>query len=216
MIDNSEYSMEKQDSEGEDKLSNILTHDQILLKIEEIKEFENNFTGYQINEIEVIQGDIKVDQILDDSSSNENKNLNFEKDLANKPSKSKNFKLFSIKIKRRKKENIDKPLRVKQKKKKLENRILTPNTINIGFDKNGDLVNLDLRKPKIKEGTKSKFKNLAVFKKLPFKRKSGESASNNETPESATSRASKIKGVFGKIGNLKRAIPHKGKREKKE
>jgi len=74
---------------------------------------------------------------------------------------------------------------------------------------------LDLRKPKIKPKSESKSKKLAFLNKIPLKRKSGKSEAKTDDSETG-SKGSKLKGAFGKIGNLKKAIPHKGKGEKKE
>ena len=82
-------------------------------------------------------------------------------------------------------------------------------TFKLRFDENGKLVNIDLKKPKpptAKSESKKRFK--IPFPKIKIKEKEGESK--------ATEKKSKgLKGKLGAIGNLKRVIPSKGKKEKK-
>ena len=172
--------------------------------LNEIKEFENRFPEYQINEPEFIEVDTSI---IDDESENKIKSVDIEKNVAEELSKlSLKYKikrLKLIKIKRKKTSSVmDKVKTVKKTKDS------SPTVFNVGFNNEGKLVNLDLREIK-KEPKSNRF---GFLNKLNFKKnkKKGAKEQKGEIKES------KIKSVFGKIGKLKKAIPHKGEKKSKK
>ena len=70
-----------------------------------------------------------------------------------------------------------------------------------------------MRKPKFKEKGESKFKKLGGLKNK-LRRKKGEKAET--AGEGKKSKSGRFKGGLGKIGNLKKAIPFKGKKKEKD
>jgi len=92
-----------------------------------------------------------------------------------------------------------------KKQKKHESKPVVHTSFKVRFDESGELVNLDLRKPKKEPETKKKIS----LKKLG-KGKKKEKTENTESEEK--SKKSKLKGGLGKIGKLKRVIPSRGKK----
>jgi len=93
----------------------------------------------------------------------------------------------------------------KKKQKKHSSKPVVHTSFKVRFDESGELINVDLRKPKQEPEKKKKFS----FKKLVKGRKK----EKTETAEpEAKSKKSKLKGGLGKIGKLKRVIPSRGKK----
>ncbi len=162
--------------DSNDKKSSVKSHEELIEIIDELKEFENieideNFNKKQkTNEIiEIDKNEVSDNLIIDDSDK--------RKDFF------KNISIFSNKEK-----NIDEKS-VKE---------INPSTFKIGFNDNGELVNLDFRIKKQVENKESNKK----------KNKSDDEKSNK-------SKFSKIKNKFSNIGKLKKIIPTRNKKEKK-
>jgi hypothetical protein len=100
---------------------------------------------------------------------------------------------------------------IRRAKKKVEKKPIPSATFKIRFNEKGELVNVDLKKPKPKE-TKEK-KKFSVKSLIP--RKKGKGETDTETPEEQTSKGSKLKGGLGKLGKLKNIIPSKSKKSDK-
>ncbi len=185
--------------------SNIKSHDDIIQKINEIKTFEEKYPYFDINELpqENLQQENKIE---DDFNEKNHQNKIFNK-----------LKVFNkIKFKKSEKDNSNvkefkKPKKIEEatkeiKEKKAEERDVNPTVFNIGYDKDGDLVNLDLKKIKAKDkGGKA---NTGFLNKIL---KRGKSEEGNK--EEKGNIVSKIKNSFGKIGKIKNAIPLKGKKK---
>jgi len=205
--------MEKPGRDKEESYSKIRTHQQIETMIDELFEFEKNLPLFDLLPSEVI-----LDETQAEESSGEKgfaiitaENLESESEITKKGLKIKHKRLSSFKIKRRKSVATSE---ISEKKSLIfKPKELKPTEFMVGFNENDNLVNLDLRKPKIKEKSVSKLGKLNILKKIKG-RKKGEKAEGSSSDEK--SKGSKIKGIFGKVAKLKNAIPGKGKKEKKE
>ncbi len=170
-----------------DEKDSIKSHKQIIHMIDELKEFENIKIDHEIKEKPM------TNEILEIDKNEINDNLVIETEEEKKEFL-KNVNLFP-----------------KIRWKNEENKEINPSTFKIGFNKNGDLVNLDFKQKKIQEEKKVKlnFKNLFSLFKIKDKNK------NEGKEKSNDSKISMIKDKIGKIGKLKKLIPSKGKKEKK-
>jgi len=92
------------------------------------------------------------------------------------------------------------------------NKEINPAIFNIGFDKQGNLVNLDFKEQKPPEKENSKL-NIDKFKKILKRKKGDKKESNDKEDKSEGKKVSKIKGKLGGIGKLKKIIPKKSKKE---
>jgi hypothetical protein len=214
MIEYFVESMAKSDCEDGETLSEISKHKHILKLLEEIKEFETVFPEYEIIEPDIYIGNVSYGNLTEDDILDEDKELIAEENLEERKAKPRHRRIIAIRIRRRKSRSDGNITDAKVLERKAKTKKITPTTFNVGFDNDGNLVNLDLRKPEIKPKSESRFKKLAGLKRFRRGKKSEstESASSEET-----SKASKLKGKFSKIGKLKNAIPHRGKnKEKKE
>ena len=192
-----------------DTLSKERTHEKIQVLLDEIKEFEDKFPEYALKEPEIIEGDVYPSDVLgEDSIKDGEKQLTSEMELEKSGLKPRSRK-FSIRI-RRKKSKTGEDLTDAEVLTKVKD--ITPTTFRVGFDESGKLVNLDLRKPKIKPKSESRFKKLVGLKNKLHRKKGGKTESEGTEGKS---KASKFKGAFGKIGKLKKVIPHKGKKKEK-
>lgn len=198
--------MTKSDRKDGETLTQISTHENILELLEEIKGYEKLYPEYT-----VIEPEIDIESITT-SSSDENDVIEKGSELIadierEKKTERSRRRIKAIRIKRRK----SKPDETITDGNVLEKQI-TPTTFNVGFDSEGNLVNLDVRKPKIKPKSESRFKKLGGLKRLRRGKKSENAGSASSEKSSKTS---KLKGKIGKIGKLKNAIPHRGKNKEK-
>jgi hypothetical protein len=190
----------------------VKTHEEILDMIEEIKEFERKFEKQDFGETTTIQEwtEFQPKQEFQESSrerwievnpeiTEEKKHIPIKAETEFEKDKKKKNLLF--RIKRRSSSEVRK---LKREKKYA--------TFKLRFDQKGDLVNVDLNKPKPKkEKTKSKFKN--PFK---LKRKRKEETKEESPKNEGKGIGSKLKGVFGNLGKLKNAIPGRGNKTEEE
>jgi len=194
--------------EDGDNLTKEQKHEKIQALLDEIKGFEDKFPGYPIKEPEIIEGEVHFGDVPDgDSTKDAQKELTSKMELEKSGLKPKSRR-FRIRIRRRKSKDVE-DLTDSEVLTKV--RQITPTTFRFGVDENGKLVNLDLRKPKIKPKSESRFKKLAGLKTKLHRKKEGKTESEGTEEKS---KASKFKGAFGKIGKLKKAIPHKSKNKK--
>lgn len=198
--------MDELDSEQDNTISFAKTHEEILEMIEEIKKFEKKFIGHNFEETEVEF--IPVDEdVVEFIEVEEDKLEQFEpipiEQETKKPGLKEKLKISKIF-----------KARPKVQKEEVEAKPITAATFKIRFNEAGELVNIDLRKPKPKPESKKRFD----LKKLKIKRKGKtekiEKAKETEKEAVTTekkSKISKLKGGLGKIGMLKKAIPHRRK-----
>lgn len=172
-----------------DKEDSIKEHDEIIQMIDEIRGFEDIHIDF---EPEIKKERIEIFEIENDISE-ENKVDIDKKDKQNFLKKIK----FNIHPDR---ETIKKELK--------------PNVFNIGFNDNGELVNLDLKKKKVIEKTDKKL-SLDKFKNLIKRNKNKSDVPTSESDNEKGSKFSKIKDKLGKIGKLKKIIPSRSKNEEK-
>ena len=170
--------------DSDNKESSIKSHKEIIQMIDELKEFENISIDDKIEKKPTSNEIIEIDKKEIDN------NLVIETDEKKKEF-FKNVTLFS-----------------KNKKEKRENKDVNPSTFKIGFNKNGDLVNLDFKKKEIPEEKKEKLN----FKNILSKFKRG---NKNKKEKSNDSKISLIKDKIGNIGKIKKLIPSRSKKEKK-
>lgn len=166
--------------------SNIKDHSEILQIIDKIRAYEQNFVDFSTEIVEEVE-DIKQDLI-----EVEYKEVIPEEEVLPEEDKKK----FSF-----------------LKKEKKEAKPTIPTTFKIGFDEKGELVNLDLKKPKPKkekEGAKGKFN---LKKIIPFKKKGAEDAGDKA---GSSSKLKGLKGGLGKLSKLKKVIPTKNKSSNEE
>ena len=200
--------MPEPDFRDVDILSKEQKHEKIQALLDEIKGFEDKFPGYAVKEPEIIEGDVHFSSLPEgDSTKDEEKELTSEMQLE-KSGLTPKSRRFRIRIRRRK-SKVAEDLRDDEVLTKVKE--ITPTTFRFGVDQSGKLVNLDLRKPKIKPKSKSRFKKLAGLKDK-LHRKKGDRTESEGSKEK--SKPSKFKGAFGKVGKLKKAIPHKTKKKK--
>ncbi len=164
-----------------DKDNSVKNHQEIISMLDEIRHFEK------------IDVDIETDK------------------------KKKEDKIYEVDLNKFNEEkNIDKPKKILDiKRPNIFNRSneentsrhpLDPAIFNIGFNDNGNLVNLDLKIKEEKEGKQKKI-NLKNVLNI-FSRK-------NKSKEKSDSKMSKIKSKFGGISKIKKIIPSKSKKEEK-
>ena len=157
--------------------SNIKDHSEILQIIDEIRVYEQDFVDFSTEILEEVE-DIKQDLIEIDHEEIISK----EEVLSNQNEKKVSF----------------------LKKKEKESKPKIPTKFKIGFNEKGELVNLDLKKPKIKqekEGTKGKFDLKRLIKKK------GDAGAGDTSDSSSI--ISKLKGLKGRLSTLKKVIPNK-------
>lgn len=207
--------LDKEEYTNSEFLNNNLdlkSHQDINLLIEDIKKFEEKFSFFEIQEID--KDNDKENSLNSPSYVTPNKSikktmktkkrlvikkrkLSKEVETKKRFHKKQNnfsFKLFSIK------NSSNKNDRIKVGSKNFEKKtVIKPNVFHIGFDENGQLVNLDIKK-RIVENNKSDKKSL--FGRIIKKNKS---ESNEETDKEVKN--SKFKGFFIKVKNIKKAIP---------
>lgn len=194
--------------ENGDSLSKEQIHEKIQALLDEIKGFEDKFPGYAIKEPEIIKGEVHFGDVPDgDSTKDEEEELTSEMELE-KSRLTPKSRRFRIRIRRRK-SKVAEDLTDDEVLTKVKE--ITPTTFRFGVDQSGKLVNLDLKKPKIKPKSESRFKKLAGLKDKLHRKKGGKTESEGTEEKS---KISKFKGAFGKIGKLKKAIPHKSKKKK--
>ncbi len=159
--------------------SDIKNHSEILQIIDEIRVYEQNFVDFN-SELVEDKKDIKKDLIEVDHEKNISEDDESIGELNNKK--------FSF-----------------LKKTKENEKTKVPTTFKIGFDEDGKLVNLDLKKPKPKKDDASSKKKFSVKSLLPKRKK------ENEETKDDGSKSSKLKKGLGKLSKLKRVIPSKNK-----
>jgi len=202
--------MPEPDLKDGDSLSKEQKHEKIQVLLDEIKGFEDKFPGYAVKEPEIIEGEGHFSDVSDgDSTRDGEKELTSEMELEKSGLKPKSRR-FRIRIRRRK-SKVGEDLTDAEVLTKVKE--ITPTTFRVGINESGKVVNLDLRKPKIKPKSESRFKKLAVLKDKLHRKKGGKTESEGTEEKS---KASKFKGAFGKVGKLKKAIPHKSKKKKEE
>lgn len=170
----------------------VKTHEEIILMIKEIKEIEETYGPFEIIDIEESEEliDVDHDELKENDEQKTVKELNKRR-----------FKIFKVDIK------TEADILAKRAEKSA--------TFKVRFDEQGNLVNLDFKKPKPKKQTESKPGKLSGLKKLrKGKKGKGTASSDEEKIKVKKSKGSKLKGKLGKVGKLKRAIP--GKKSKKE
>jgi hypothetical protein len=204
-----DYNMDELDSKQDNTISFAKTHEEILEMIEEIKKFEKKFIGHDFEETEVEF--IAVDKdVVEFIEVEENKLEQFEpisiKQETKKPGLKEKLKISKIF-----------KARPKVQKEEVEAKPITAATFKIRFNEAGELVNIDLKKPKPRPESKKRFdlKKIMIIRKgkTEKKEKAEETEKEAETTEKK-SKISNLKGGLGKISLLKKAIPHR--RKKKE
>ncbi|MCK4365432.1 MAG: hypothetical protein KAW45_05230 [Thermoplasmatales archaeon] len=209
------------DFEQEENYSVTKSHEEILRLIEEIKTFEEKFPEYYVVErteteeelidiekdgehftefgqgtMEFIEVDPDVVEFVEVGTEFES--VSFEQETEKQGLKDSITKSKFFKIKARGSTDV--------KKVRLEQKAAT---FKLRFDEKGKLVNLDFKTPKPSEPKSESKKRF----KLPIPKRKGKS---KEGETKTTEKKSKgLKGKLGKIGNLKKVIPSKGKKEKK-
>jgi len=200
--------MDELDSEQDNTISFAKTHEEILEMIEEIKKLEKKFIGYDFEETEVEF--IAVDEdVVEFIEVEEDKLEQFESTPIEQETKKPGLK-EKLKISR-----IFKA-RPKVQKEDAEEKPITAATFKIRFNEAGELVNIDLKKPKSRPESKKRFdlKKIMIRRKgkTEKKEKAEETEKEAETTEKK-SKISKLRGGLGKIGMLKKAIPHRRKKK---
>jgi len=165
----------------------IKNHEKIIQMIDEIREFES------------IENDLKIEEKKkkEDIIEIEHKVLEHEEEILESREKKKFFdELRHVHFTTHPNKN-----------NKVEKMII-PSTFKVGFNENGNLVNLNLKKKKEvqKKNKFLKIKNLIKRKKVKETEKEDESSK-----EESSSKIGKLKSKFGAIGKLKNVIPKKSK-----
>lgn len=204
--------MTKSDRKDGETLSRVSTHNDILELIEEIKDYEKLFPEYNTIEPEDDRGGFSTGLLDENNLIEGNEELITEGFLGEKKTKPGYRKIRAIRIRRRKSSHDINKTDVKVLEKKVKEKKITPTTFNVGFDGEGNLVNLDIKKPKIKPKSESRSKKLGGLKRF---RRGKKSENVESTSSEKTSKVSKLKGALGKIGKLKNVIPHRGKNKEK-
>lgn len=190
----------------------VKTHEEILDMIEDIKEFERKFDDQDFRETTTIEEwtEVQPKQEVQESSrerwievnpeiTEEKRHIPIKAETEFEKDKRKKNLLF--RIRRRSSSEVRK---LKREKKYA--------TFKLRFDQKGNLVNVDLNKPKPKkEKTKSKFK-------IPFKlKRKGKEETKEESPkDEGKGIGSKLKGAFANLRKLKNAIPSRGNKTEEE
>ena len=186
------------------------THAEILQSIDEIKDFETRFQEYDLNKT-------NFDEDLVDVGSDIIEFKEIEKDIPNfvELDKEKLKKFGLIKSDYIKRKKIKKTIRFRSIKKKKtvlktedEIKTINPTTFKLRINKEGKLINTDLKEIK----PQSKTKKSSILKKINFKKlKNLKKKTSDEK-----SKKPKLKGGFSKLGRLKKAIPTKTKKQEKK
>lgn len=177
------------------------THEEILKMLDEIKDFEKKYQEYDLKKIEEVEEFIEVERDLVEFIDVEKDTLKQIEPVPLKPDIIK--PILKNKIRKRKKYRVRIRRRPEIKKEKPVAKVITPATFKIRFNEGGELVNIDLRKSKLKPKSR---KHLRIRKS---KIKNEEKIEN----EGKKSKRLKLKGGLGKISYLKKAIPHRSKKE---
>ncbi len=193
--------MEESDFKQDSNIYITKTHEEILKMLEEIKDFEKKYQGYDLEKIEETEEFFEVENDLveffevEEDTLKQFEPVSLKQDLIKPILKNKIRKRRIFKVRIRRKPKI--------KKAKIETKTINPATFKIRFNENGELVNIDLKKPKLKPNSK---KHLRIRK---TKIKTEEKIEN----EDKKSKILKLKAGLSKIGYLKKVIPHKKKKE---
>jgi hypothetical protein len=209
--------------------SNIKKHEEIMQELTEIKLFEENFKEYSINEPE--QKEERISRAVEESEAQEPpekiKKKSFVKKIfgigrENHPATTPDY--IEPEVDREKLDLVlipdtspisphgdqiesEEPLLLFQE---LENQSLKKpiryTTFRIRFDNDGNLVNVDLRKPKENPW----FRKLFLWSKL---KKPAASEQSGESEADEKSIFSKIKTGIAKMGRIKHIIPFVGKKQ---
>lgn len=193
--------MEESDYKQDSNIYVPKTHEEILKMLEEIKDFENKYQEFDLESIKDDVEFLEVEKDLVEFIDIEKDTLKQIKPVPLKPDKIK--PILKDKKRKRKIYRVRIRKRPKIKKEKPEAKVITPATFKIRFNEGGELVNIDLRKSKLKPKSR---KHLRIRKS---KIKNEEKIEN----EGKKSKILKLKGALGKIGYLKKAIPHRSKKE---
>lgn len=199
--------MDELDLKQDNTISFAKTHEEILEMIEEIKKFEKKFIGHDFEETEVEF--IAVDEdVVEFIEVEEDKLEQFEPISIGQETKKPGLK-EKLKISK-----IFKA-RTKVQKEEVEAKPITAATFKIRFNEAGELVNIDLKKPKPRPESKKRFnlKKIMIIRRGKTEEKAEKTEKEAETTEKK-SKISNLKRGLGKIGILKKAIPHR--RKKKE
>jgi len=202
--------MNQFDFEEDNEISFTKTHAEILEMIEEIKKYENKFQKFPLEIIESDEELIDVEPEEIEFTEIENDIVHFIEVDQDKLEQFGLVKLNQGKQKKKVKKRIK--FRFVNPKKKDENkideiRVNNPTIFKLRFNKEGKLINTELKAPKTPPNTKKgKF-----LKKIRIKRGKKSKKEISEEKE----KTSKIKGVLSKLGRLKKAIPTKSNKEKK-
>ena len=189
------------DLKQESNIYETKTHEEILKMLEEIKDFEKKYQEYDLEQIEEAEEFIEVEKDLVEFIDVEKDTL---KQIEPIPIKHDAIKPISKnKIRKKRKLKVRVRRRPEKKKAKPETKVITPATFKIRFNEGGQLVNIDLKKSKLKPKSR---KHIRIRKS---KIKNEEKTEN----EDKKSKVLKLKGGLGKIGYLKKAIPHRAKKE---
>lgn len=189
--------MKESNLEQDGSASAVRSHEEIIELINEIKDFETRFPDIEFEEVEIAEEFIEVEpEPFEEFTPIPIKSEIKEKD---RKVKRKKHKLFRIKSRTRAEAE---QWRMKRKAA----------TFKIRFDEKGELVNLDIKKPKPKK-QKSEGKKRFGLKKIRRKKgeKTEETTETKEVEEGV--KKPKIKGKLGKLGKLKRAIPSRSKKK---
>jgi len=160
----------------------IKNHNEIIQMIDEIREFEDLDINLETDENK------KNNEIIEI----ENKTIDYDSNLLDEENKNKFFdKLKNVHFTSHPNE-----------KDQIE-KFVIPNTFNIGFNKTGELVNLDLKKKKNIEKKKHSFS----IKNLIKRDKKREN--NEESDEDDTSKIGKLKAKLNFLSKIKKVLPGK-------
>ena len=171
------------------------TREEILAMFEEIKTFEKKFCSHEIidnNEEEFIEFEPVFLEVFEPEPPEPE------------------FDTVAISEK-------EKKIKIKEKSAKV--KTVDPTTFKIRFDGNGQLVNLELKKPKLKAKKESKLNSKLGSKLKKVRRRKKDKTEASDTKIEETSKASKLKSGIGKIGKiknigkLKNVIPRRGKKK---
>jgi len=196
--------------EEDSEISVTKTHAEIIEMIEEIKKYENKFQKFDLEIIESDKELIDLEPEILEFTEVENDIVHFveiDKD------KLEQFGLVQP-DQRKQKKKVKKRIKFRflNPKKKDENkigevRVINPTIFKLRINKEGKLINTELKAPKIPpKSKKGKF-----LKKISIKKGK---KSKTETSEEKQ-KTSKIKEGLRKLGRLKKAIPTKSKKENK-
>lgn len=188
--------MRESDFEQE-QIAPVKTHEEILELIEEIKEIEREFDNFELE----MPSDQKWEPVKPEIIVEEAQPIPIKSEI--EEGKKKKHALF--RIKRRSKPEVQ---RIKRQRQYA--------TFKLRLDEQGNLINLDFRKPEPRsKKSKGKFKIPFNLKKLRRRGKE-ETESTEATPtEEKKGIGGKLKGVLGGISKLKNVIPGRGKKTEK-